>query len=86
VQGVTALPRIDGRTARTDLVPKQAILFSDHVALVMREKMNHLITRCEPAAGLTHRCEFVGRCLLLIGRLGHKEGITCPPGSVKTPQ
>jgi hypothetical protein len=24
--------------------------------------------------------------LLLIGRLGHKEGITCPPGSVKTPQ
>jgi hypothetical protein len=45
-----------------------------------------LITRCEPAAGLTPRCKFVGRCLLLIDRLGHKEGITCPPGSVKTPQ
>ena len=86
MQSVTTGTCIDRCTAGTDLVPQQAILFSDHVALVLREKMNHLITRCEPAAGLTPRCKFVGRCLLLIDRLGHKEGITCPPGSVKTPQ
>jgi hypothetical protein len=86
MQSVTTLPRIDGRTAGAYLVPQQTVLFSDHIALVMREQVDHLVTRCEPAAGLTPRCKFVGRCLLLIDRLGHKEGITCPPGSVKTPQ
>ena len=53
MQSVTTEACIDRCTAGTDLVPQQAILFSDHVALVMREQMNHLITRCEPAAGLT---------------------------------
>ena len=86
MQSVTTEACIDRCTAGTYLVPQQAILFSDHVALVMREKVDHLVTRRKPAAGLTHRCEFVGRCLLLLDRLGHKEGITCPPGSVKTPQ
>ena len=83
---VTTAACIDSDAAGTDLVPQQSILFSDHVALVVGEQVNHLITRGEPAAGLTHRCKFVDRCLLLIGRLGHKEGITCPPGSVKTPR
>ena len=77
---------IDGGAARARLVPQQSVLFIDHVALMMGEQVGHLVTRRKPTAGLTHRCEFVGRCLLLIGRLGHKEGITCPPGSVKTPQ
>ena len=86
MQSVTTATCIDRCTAGTDLVPQQAILFSDHVALVMGEQMNHLITRRKPAAGLTHRCRVRWSLLLLIGRLGHKEGITCPPGSVKTPQ
>jgi hypothetical protein len=85
MQSVTTLPRIDGRTAGAHLVPQQTVLFSDHIALVMREQVNHLVTRGKPTAGLTPRCKFVGCCLLLIDRLGHKEGITCPPGSVKTP-
>ena len=85
MQGVTTVARINSRATGTDLVPQQAILFSDHFALVMREQVNHLVTRCEPTAGCAPRRKFVDRCLLLIDRLGHKGGITCPPGSVRIP-
>ena len=68
---------IDSGAAGTRLIPQQSILFTDHVALVMGEQVNHLITRGEPAAGLTHRCEFVDR-LLLIGRLVIRKALLAP--------
>lgn len=76
---------IDSDAAGTRLIPQQSILVTDHVALVVGEQVNHLITRGEPAARFTHRGEFIDR-FLLSGRHGHKGGITCPPESVKTPR
>ena len=41
---------IDSDATGTRLIPQQSVLFTDHVALVVGEQVNHLIARGEPAA------------------------------------